>query len=162
MTNRGKNTFPYSFLAPPVGLEPTTLRLTAACSTDWAKEEYRRTAHLRSPLVCVGISLFSRAVTSQVSSAPLSLTSVFGMGTGGPSASSTPTILFYRFFWRLVYYIITFCRMQVFFLIFLDFFVKGRFYAKPSKGFLIHRACPRRPAASGQALRIAAGIPALF
>ena len=26
-------------LAPPVGLEPTTLRLTAACSTDWAKEE---------------------------------------------------------------------------------------------------------------------------
>ena len=25
---------------PPVGLEPTTLRLTAACSTDWAKEEY--------------------------------------------------------------------------------------------------------------------------
>ena len=28
------------FLAPPVGLEPTTLRLTAACSTDWAKEEY--------------------------------------------------------------------------------------------------------------------------
>ena len=25
---------------PPVGLEPTTLRLTAECSTDWAKEEY--------------------------------------------------------------------------------------------------------------------------
>ena len=25
--------------APPAGLEPTTLRLTAACSTDWAKEE---------------------------------------------------------------------------------------------------------------------------
>ena len=39
----------------------------------------------------VGISLFFRAVTSQVFSAPLSLTSVFGMGTGGPSASSTPT-----------------------------------------------------------------------
>ena len=31
----------WSFLAPPVGLEPTTLRLTAACSTDWAKEECR-------------------------------------------------------------------------------------------------------------------------
>ena len=46
----------------------------------------------------VGISLFFRAVTSQVSSAPLSLTSVFGMGTGGPSASSTPTILLYLFF----------------------------------------------------------------
>ena len=27
-------------LAPQVGLEPTTLRLTAACSTDWAIEEY--------------------------------------------------------------------------------------------------------------------------
>ena len=27
------------FLAPPVGLEPTTTRLTAECSTDWAKEE---------------------------------------------------------------------------------------------------------------------------
>ena len=40
----------------------------------------------------VGISLFFQAVTSQVFSAPLSLTSVFGMGTGGPSASSTPTI----------------------------------------------------------------------
>ena len=26
--------------APPVGLEPTTLRLTAACSTDWAMEDY--------------------------------------------------------------------------------------------------------------------------
>ena len=46
----------------------------------------------------VGISLFFQAVTSQVFSAPLSLTSVFGMGTGGPSASSTPTILLYLFF----------------------------------------------------------------
>ena len=27
-------------LAPPVGLEPTTTRLTAECSTDWAKEDY--------------------------------------------------------------------------------------------------------------------------
>ena len=27
-------------LAPRVGLEPTTLRLTAECSTDWANEEY--------------------------------------------------------------------------------------------------------------------------
>ena len=27
-------------VAPPVGLEPTTTRLTAARSTDWAKEEY--------------------------------------------------------------------------------------------------------------------------
>lgn len=42
-------------------------------------------------LLCVGVFLFSRAVSSQVFSAPLSLTSVFGMGTGGPSVSSTPT-----------------------------------------------------------------------
>ena len=60
-------------------------------------------------LYSVGISLFSRAVTSQVFSAPLSLTSVFGMGTGGPSASSTPTIFsFCRSLLRtlLLYYII--------------------------------------------------------
>ena len=44
--------------------------------------------------LCVGENLFFRAVTSQVSSAPASLTSVFGMGTGGPSRQSTPTIQF--------------------------------------------------------------------
>ena len=33
----------------------------------------------------VGDDLFSRAASSQVSSAQVSLTSVFGMGTGGPS-----------------------------------------------------------------------------
>ena len=36
--------------------------------------------------------LFSQAVTRQVSSAPMSLTSVFGMGTGGPSSQSTRTL----------------------------------------------------------------------
>ena len=30
----------HQHMAPPVGLEPTTARLTAACSTDWAIEEY--------------------------------------------------------------------------------------------------------------------------
>ena len=52
----------------------------------------------------VGIFLFFRAVASQVSSALLSLTSVFGMGTGGPSASSTPTYLylFYFLLWGLL------------------------------------------------------------
>ena len=39
----------------------------------------------------VGIFLFSQAVASQLSSALQGLTSVFGMGTGGPPASSTPT-----------------------------------------------------------------------
>ena len=33
----------------------------------------------------VGDDLFSRAASSQVFSAQVSLTSVFGMGTGGPS-----------------------------------------------------------------------------
>ncbi len=37
-----------------------------------------------------GIYLFSQAVSSQLSSAQVSLTSVFGMGTGGTSPSLTP------------------------------------------------------------------------
>jgi hypothetical protein len=41
--------------------------------------------HSPKTVVCVGENLFFRAVTSQVSSARASLTSVFGMGTGGPS-----------------------------------------------------------------------------
>ena len=45
-------------------------------------------------LSSVGENLFFRTVSSQVSSAPASLTSVFGMGTGGPSRQSTPTIQF--------------------------------------------------------------------
>ena len=36
--------------------------------------------------------LFSRPVTRQLSSAHVSLTSVFGMGTGGPSQQSIPTL----------------------------------------------------------------------
>ena len=60
-------------------------------------EEYSAKHPFRC-FACVGISLSFQAVTSQVFSAPLSLTSVFGMGTGGPSASSTPTILLYLFF----------------------------------------------------------------
>ena len=40
----------------------------------------------------VGIDLFSRPVARQVFSALQSLTSVFGMGTGGPSALITLTL----------------------------------------------------------------------
>ena len=40
----------------------------------------------------VSIDLYSRAVASQVFSALQSLTSVFGMGTGGPSALKTLTV----------------------------------------------------------------------
>ena len=32
----------FFFVAPRVGLEPTTARLTAACSTDWAIEDYNK------------------------------------------------------------------------------------------------------------------------
>ena len=39
----------------------------------------------------VGDYLFSRAVSSELSWARVSLTSVFGMGTGGTSPSSSPT-----------------------------------------------------------------------
>ena len=42
--------------------------------------------------LCVGVDLFSRLVAKQVSSALVSLTSVFGMGTGGPSPLKTPTM----------------------------------------------------------------------
>ena len=46
-----------------------------------------------------GSFLLSRAVTSQVSSALQSLTSVFGMGTGVSSASSPPSYLIqYQFY----------------------------------------------------------------
>ena len=41
----------------------------------------------------VGIELSSRTVSRKVFSPLQSLTSVFGMGTGGPSAFVTPTIL---------------------------------------------------------------------
>ena len=37
--------------------------------------------------------LFYQSVTRQVSSAQVSLTAVFGMGTGGPSLQSTPTFI---------------------------------------------------------------------
>ena len=52
---------------------------------------HKKTTILLDGCLNVGILLLSRAVTSQVSSARASLTSVFGMGTGGPSPSSTPT-----------------------------------------------------------------------
>ena len=53
----------------------------------------KRLLHLfRFAFVCRR-NLFYRAVASQVSLAKMSLTSVFGMGTGGTSSQSSPTIL---------------------------------------------------------------------
>ena len=43
------------------------------------------------PFVNVGVDLSFRLVSKQVLSALVSLTSVFGMGTGGPSPLKTPT-----------------------------------------------------------------------
>ena len=53
-----------------------------------AWEEYDKTRETYSVSLdlCVGYELFSRAVASQVSSPLQRLTSVFGMGTGGPTA----------------------------------------------------------------------------
>ena len=42
---------------------------------------------------CTGTDLFSQAVSRQVSSARTSLTSVFGMGTGGTSSSLAPVLV---------------------------------------------------------------------
>ena len=55
------------------------------------------------PLSCVGIELSSRTVARKVLSPLQSLTSVFGMGTGGPSAFITPTLFFSRILnpWKL-------------------------------------------------------------
>ena len=61
-------------------------------SFKWIYCNYRCFYIKKYSLSDVGIFLFSRAVASQVSSALQGLTSVFGMGTGGPPASSTPTV----------------------------------------------------------------------
>ena len=89
-TNWAKGAYNLNGLAPPAGLEPATSWLTVMRSTDWAKEEY-------FPFFWkgyVGIDLSYRSVSRQVFSAQQSLTSVFGMGTGGPSALEALTILF--------------------------------------------------------------------
>ena len=71
-------------VAPQVGLEPTTTRLTAECS---AIELLR---NMES-----GGDLCFRAVSSQVRSALRGLTSVFGMGTGGTLSSLPPEMVSY-------------------------------------------------------------------
>ena len=53
----------------------------------------RKTIFNCFPVLGVGFDLFSRLVAKQVFSALQRLTSVFGMGTGGPSALRKPTRL---------------------------------------------------------------------
>ena len=73
-------------VAPQVGLEPTTSWLTVTRSTDWAIGEYIKEN--------ASTTLSSQDVSIQVFSALLSLTSVFGMGTGGSWALSALANLF--------------------------------------------------------------------
>ena len=54
-------------------------------------DQLPKVAEHRSAIPGVGFDLFSRTVASEVFSALQSLTSVFGMGTGGPSALKKPT-----------------------------------------------------------------------
>ena len=85
------------FVAPQVGLEPTTLRLTAECSAIELLRNVQmlqRLLHPCSILLESGDDLLSRAVSSQVPSACGGLTSVFGMGTGGSLQLLSPEILF--------------------------------------------------------------------
>ena len=72
-------------MAPQVGLEPTTVRLTAECST---------TELLRNNGM-PGDVLLSQGENPQLPSALRSLTSVFGMGTG-VTFSLSPPDLFYQ------------------------------------------------------------------
>ena len=83
-------------MAPQVGLEPTTTRLTAECS---AIELLRNDDAENLPTLLItfmesGDDLLSRAVSSQVPSALRGLTSVFGMGTGGTLSPLPPEIVF--------------------------------------------------------------------
>ena len=78
-----------------------TPKLNAKCKMQNAKSFrfllFLRFFSLRSGLLhsfdCVSIELSSRTVSRKVFSPLQSLTSVFGMGTGGPSAFVTLTIL---------------------------------------------------------------------
>ena len=70
------------------------VKRVAASAPRLARRRRKKNHLLAQVVFFVGENLFFRAVSSQVSSAPASLTSVFGMGTGGPSRQSTPTIQF--------------------------------------------------------------------
>ena len=62
-----------------LSLEINCLQFIRHCRTNYGTERIKRN-------VCVSNELSSRLVSKQVSSPQQSLTSVFGMGTGGPSA----------------------------------------------------------------------------
>ena len=108
-----------SALVGSSGLEPPTSRLSGGCSNQLSYKPVGGDDGIRThdPLLAgqvlsqlsytpilgrphptflsgaddVGFDLFFRTVSGEVSSARQSLTSVFGMGTGGPSALIKPT-----------------------------------------------------------------------
>ena len=73
--------------------------------------------------------LFSQPVARQLSSAQMSLTSVFGMGTGGPSSQSTPTIFRLRcsfpLLGELLYYTALSSFVKCYFLLYLLSSLRG-------------------------------------
>ena len=72
-------------IAPPFPMEAAAS--TGALSHTWpATGQKNKRLRSMQPLFCVSAVLSSRAVASQVLSPLMSLTSVFGMGTGGPSS----------------------------------------------------------------------------
>ena len=76
--------------------QPGILRFAFSCCHSHnvlGKRSIRKTVAWTVILMCRHY-LSSRAVASQVFSAQVSLTAVFGMGTGGPSLQSAPTIQF--------------------------------------------------------------------
>ena len=77
-------------MAPQVGLEPTTDRLTADSST---------TELLRNNISLA--TSYSHRTRSQLPSALESLTSVFGMGTGVTSLPSLPDFYHYKHFFEM-------------------------------------------------------------
>ena len=73
------------FGMPSAGKDPSlSLRMTASKKTN--------SSEISLEAVCVGVELSFQSVARQVLSPLVSLTSVFGMGTGGPSPLKTPTI----------------------------------------------------------------------
>ena len=81
----------------PSGLEPPTSCLSGTRSNLlsyeplWLHLVYFRAKEAFASFLDVSTELSSRTVARKVFSPLQSLTSVFGMGTGGPSPQSTPT-----------------------------------------------------------------------
>ena len=122
--NRRVRVFPPQGRKPPASLGPRRGPPSQpGCRNSAPKQARARLARRRrkkqppywATAFSVGENLFFRAVTSQVSSAPASLTSVFGMGTGGPSRQSTPTISFCRLSRRLNNNTTAFFKLQALF-----------------------------------------------